>query len=60
MTLTSDQVEMLVTLMKNCEYYDLTETQSLDLIKSKLSIPIPRSTYYNYKNKLYQDKNFNH
>jgi hypothetical protein len=49
---------LIIHAIKNCEYYDLTEKQSLELINGKLSKPISRSTYYNYKNKLYQDEKF--
>lgn len=50
--------DFLIGLVKSCEYYDLTEIQSLDLVNSKLSKPISRSTYYNHKKKLYQDEKF--
>jgi hypothetical protein len=49
---------MLINLIKYCEYYGLTEKQSLDLINSKLFKPLSRSTYYNHKKKLYQDEKF--
>ena len=54
----TDSKDFLIGLVKNCEYYDLTEIQSLDLVNSKLSKPISISTYYNHKKKLYQDKKF--
>lgn len=51
-------MDYLMELIKSCEYYDLTEKQSLELINGKLTDPISRSTYYNYKKKLYQDEKF--
>jgi hypothetical protein len=42
----------------NCEYYDLSEKQSLDISNRKLSKPISRSSYYNYKKKLYHHEKF--
>jgi hypothetical protein len=39
-------------------YYDLSEIHSLDFINHKLSNPISRSTYYNYKKKLYKDEKY--
>ena len=54
----SIQSKDFLTLIKNYEYYDLTEKQSLELINSKLSKPIPILTYYNHKKKLYEDKKF--
>ncbi len=50
--------EFLMGLIKNCEFYDLSEKQSLELIKGKLIKPLSRSTYYNYKKILYQDEKF--
>lgn len=55
---SKNYVDFLIQLIKNCEYYDLTEKQSLELINKKLSKPISRSTYYSYKKKLYQDEKF--
>lgn len=52
------QSDFLMNLIKKCEYHNLTEKQSLELINEKLSKPISRSTYYNYKKKLYSDKKF--
>jgi hypothetical protein len=51
-------IDRLLTIIKSCEYYDLSEKQSLELINSKLSQSISRSTYYNYKKKLYHDEKF--
>lgn len=48
----------LLYLIKKCEYYNLSEKQSLELINGKLSKLISRSTYYNYKKDLYQDEKF--
>ena len=50
--------DILRNLITNCEYYDLSEKQLLEVINEKLSKPISRSTYYYYKNKLYQDEKF--
>ena len=58
MTRLKDQRDLLLDLSRIIEYQDLTEKQSLHLINSKLSKPICRSTYYNYKKKLYQDEKF--
>lgn len=50
--------DFLLNLIRSCEYYDLSEKQSLELINKKFSKPIARSTYYNYKKRLYQDEKF--
>lgn len=57
-TNSNNSKNSLLYLIKNCEYHDLSEKQSLDTINSKLPKPISRSTYYNYKKNLYQDEMF--
>lgn len=54
----NEQSDFLLNLIRNCEYYDLSEKQSIDLINNIFSKPISRSTYYNYKRKLYQDEKY--
>ncbi|MDN5847920.1 MAG: hypothetical protein L0H53_16795 [Candidatus Nitrosocosmicus sp.] len=53
-----EQSDYLSNLIRSCEYYDLTEKQSMELINKGLSTQISRSTYYNYKKRLYQDEKF--
>ncbi len=48
----------LIELIKNCEYYDLTEKQLMKLVNSNLFKPLSRSIYYNHKKKLYEDEKF--
>ncbi|MDN5847137.1 MAG: hypothetical protein L0H53_12790 [Candidatus Nitrosocosmicus sp.] len=50
--------DFLIRLIRNYEYCNLTEKQSLGLINEKLSKSISRSTYYNYKKKLCSDEKF--
>jgi len=53
-----DQQAFLISLIKSCEYYNLSETESLGVINHILVKHISRSTYYNYKKKLYDDEKF--
>ncbi|WP_458720801.1 hypothetical protein [Candidatus Nitrosocosmicus sp. R] len=53
-----DRIDQILHLTRRCECHSLTERQSLYLLNTILSTPISRSTYYNYKKKLYQDEKF--
>jgi hypothetical protein len=50
---------LILHLIKSCECYDLTEKESIEIIKKILDKDISRRTYYNYKKKLY-DKEIIH
>lgn len=58
-TTTSKNAEnFLLYLIKNCEYHNLSEKQSLEIINNLLVKNISRSTYYRYKKNLYEDEKF--
>jgi len=48
----------LSNIISKCEYYNLSEEQTLDVIEKLLHKNIYRSTYYNHKKKLYEDEIF--
>src|SRR5215210_4948014 len=45
--------------MKSCEYYHLSEKQSIVCLNKILNINISRRSYYTYKRKLYSHDVFN-
>ena len=51
--LSTEEQQLLLQLMKSCEYYHLNETQSIGCINKILNRNISRRTYYLYKRKLY-------
>ena len=51
--------QLLLQLIKSCEYYHLNEKQSTNCINKILSRNISRRTYYLYKRKLYSHDVFN-
>lgn len=57
-TNSNNSKNSLLYLIKNCEYHNLSEKQSLELVNTKLTKPISRSTYYKYKKKLFEDRKF--
>lgn len=46
---------ILAYLVTNCEFYHLTEEESLDYIRFNFSKPISRRTFYNYKSMIYDN-----
>lgn len=49
--------QLILQLIKNCEYYHLDEKRSMECINNiLLNKPISRRTYYNYKSELYSDE----
>jgi hypothetical protein len=57
--LSEKEKQTLSYLITNCEIYQLNEQEALEYIKNKFSKPISRRTYYNYKNKVYEDHDKN-
>ncbi len=51
--LSEKEQQLLLQLLKSCEYYHLSENQSMDCLNNILNRNISRRTYYNYKRKLY-------
>jgi hypothetical protein len=55
----AEEKQLLLQLIKSCEYFDLTEKQSIEFINNMLIRTISRRSYYNYKRKLYSHDIFN-
>ncbi len=53
-----EEQQLILQLIKSCEYYHLNEKQSVECINKILNRNISRRTYYSYKNKLYKDDIF--
>ena len=51
--LSNREQQLILQLMKSCEYHHLNEKQSIKCINKILNRNISRRTYYNYKSKLY-------
>lgn len=58
MTRSKRPEDFLLYLIKECEYHNLSEKQSLQIINNSLINNISRSTYYNYKKILFEDEKF--
>ncbi|MBA3751029.1 MAG: hypothetical protein H0X03_09115 [Nitrosopumilus sp.] len=56
--LSMEEQQLILQLIKSCEYYHLNEKQSVECINKILNRNISRRTYYSYKNKLYKDDIF--
>ena len=54
-----EERQLLLHLMKSCEYYYLSEKQSVECIDKVLNRNISRRSYYSYKRKLYSHDVFN-
>ncbi len=57
--LSDNEQQFILQLIKSCEYYGLSEKQSIDCINTILNRNISRRTYYHYKKNLYKDDIFN-
>ncbi|MDN5846294.1 MAG: hypothetical protein L0H53_08485 [Candidatus Nitrosocosmicus sp.] len=53
-----EQKQLVLQLIKNCEYFHLSEKRSIECINNILppNKPISRRTYYKYKSELYSDE----
>ena len=51
--LSNKEKQLLLQLIKSCEYYHLNEKQSIGCINNIISKGISRRSYYTYKRKLY-------
>ncbi len=54
-----DHNGIMLSLIKNCEYYNLNEKQFLESINKILSKGISRKAYCNYKKNYLKINNFN-
>ena len=57
--LSAKEQQFLLQLIKSCEYYHLSEKQSIECINKIPNRNVSRRTYYNYKHKLYTHDIFN-
>jgi hypothetical protein len=53
--LSDKEKQILLYIITNCEIYHLNEEEALKYIKNNFSRTISRRTYYNYKNKVYEN-----
>ncbi len=53
-----EEQQLLLQLIKSCEYYHLSEKQSIECINKILNRNISRRTYYIYKHKLFTNDVF--
>jgi hypothetical protein len=51
--LSIEEKQLLLQLIKSCEFYHLNEKQSIECVTNILNRSLSRRTYYNYKCKLY-------
>ena len=57
--ISDKEQQIVLQLVKSCEYYHLSEKQSIGCINKIMNINISRRSYYTYKRKLYSHDVFN-